>query len=170
MSKPLLGDAFAHHVWATLSLIDACSLLTDEQRAIVAPGTFGSILDTIRHLVGADCSYLELLSEGRVANIDEEVMDLPALRTAMAANGPVWTEVVAGDLDPDRLIIRRRNDGSESRAPLGIRLAQVIHHGSDHRSQVCTMLTNLGIRPPEIDVWGFALSDGRLTDVLAPPY
>ena len=170
MSKPILGDAFAHHVWATLSLIDACSLLADEQLSIEVPGTFGSILDTIRHLVGADCSYLELLSEGRVATIDEEVMDIPALRTAMAANGSVWAEVVATDLDPDRTIIRRRTDGSETHAPLGIRLAQVIHHGTDHRSQVCTMLTNLGITPPEIDVWDFALSDGRLTEVLAPPY
>ena len=81
--------------------------------------------------MGADCSYLELLSGGKVNRIDEEAMDLPALRVAMAANGPVWAEVVAGDLDPDRVIIRRRDDGSESHAPLGIRLAQVMD--GDHR-------------------------------------
>ena len=167
MRRPILADAFGHHVWATLRLIDACLCLTDEQLAAPVPGTYGSILDTVRHLVGADCSYLELLSGGKVSHIDEEAMDLPALRAAMAANGPVWAEVVVGDLDPDRVIIRRRDDGSESHAPLGIRLAQVIHHGSDHRSQVCTALTNLGITSPEIDAWDFAGSQGRLIEV--PP-
>ena len=168
MSRPILADAFGHHVWATLRLIDACLPLTDEQLDTAVPGAFGSILDTVRHLVGADCSYLELLSGGEVVTIDEEAMDLPALRAAMAANGPIWADVVADDLDPDRMIIRRRDDGSQSHAPLGIRLAQVIHHGTDHRSQVCTALTNLGITPPEIDAWAFAEKDGRLSEVPAP--
>jgi uncharacterized damage-inducible protein DinB len=168
MTRPILADAFGHHVWATLRLIDACLPLTDEQLGTTVPGTFGSILDTIRHLVGSDCSYLELLSGGKVANIDEEAMDLPALRAAMAANGPVWADVVAGELDPDQVIIRRREDRSESHAPLGIRLAQVIHHGTDHRSQVCTALTNLGTTPPEIDAWDFARQEGRLSEVPAP--
>jgi uncharacterized damage-inducible protein DinB len=165
MSRPILSDAFGHHVWATLLLIDACLPLTDEQLSTPVPGTYGSILDTIRHLVGADCAYLELLSDGKVSAIDEEAMDLPALRAAMAANGVAWAEVVDGDLDPDRLIVRHRKDGSETHAPLGIRLAQAIHHGTDHRSQICTALTSLGIKPPEIDAWDFAAKEGRLTEV-----
>ena len=109
-----------------------------------------------------------MLSGGKVAAIDEETMDLPALRAAMAANGPVWATVIAGDLDPDEVLVRRRDDGSESHAPLGIRLAQVVHHGTDHRSQVCTALTNLGVTPPEIDAWDFAWSEDRLVEVPAP--
>lgn len=60
--------------------------------------------------------------------------------------------------------MRYRDDGSESGAPLGVRLAQALHHGTDHRSQICTMLTVLGVTPPEIDVWDYAWSDGRLTE------
>jgi uncharacterized damage-inducible protein DinB len=167
MSRPILADAFGHHVWATLRLIDTCLPLTDEQLASQVPGTFGSILETMRHLVGADRSYLELLSDGRLSAIDEETMDLPALRAAMAETGPIWAEVIAGDLDPDVVIVRRREDGSEGHAPLGIRLAQVVHHGTDHRSQICTALTNLGITPPEIDAWDFAWSEGRLVEAPA---
>ena len=63
--------------------------------------------------------------------------------------------------------IRYREDGSEGHAPAGIRLAQALHHGTDHRSQVCTTLTSLGIEPPEIDVWAFAESQGRYHEV--PP-
>ena len=89
MTRPILADALGHHVWATLRVIDVCLTLSDEQLAAADPGTFGSILDTVRHLVGADCSYLGLLSGGAVSDIEEAAMDLPALRAAMAANGPV---------------------------------------------------------------------------------
>ena len=168
MTRSLLADAFDHHSWASLRIIDACLALTPEQLATNVPGTFGTILDTVRHLVGADTSYLELASDGRVSAIDEETMDLAQLRAVMAANGPEWTLVLAQDLDPDVMVTRHRDDGSQSTAPLGIRLAQVVHHGTDHRSQVCTALTTLGIEPPAIDVWDLAFGQGRLSEVAAP--
>lgn len=168
MSRPLLADALAHHVWATLRLADACLALSPEQLATGAPGTYGSILETMRHLVGADCSYLYALTAGRVATIDEEGMDLAELRVAMEANGPAWAALLAEDLDPDTVVVRHRDDGSEGHAPLGIRLAQALHHGTDHRSQVCTALTALGIEPPAIDAWDFAFEQGRLAEVPPP--
>ncbi len=78
--------------------------------------------------------------------------------------GPGGHSVIAGDLDPDADVVRHRDDGTASHAPLGIRLAQALHHGTDHRSQVCTALTALGIEPPAIDVWDFADSEGRLSE------
>jgi uncharacterized damage-inducible protein DinB len=164
MTRTVLADAFGHHTWATLRLIDACSGLTDEQLASSVPGIYGPILDTMRHVVGADRSYLVLLSDGTVPPIDEDTMDLAALRAVMEADGSVWEGIVTRDIDPDVMVTRHRDDGSESEAPLGIRFAQVIHHGTDHRSQICTALTNLGVEPPEIDVWDFAWSQGRLRE------
>lgn len=166
MARGLLADAFAHDNWATLRLIDACLALDEAQLATTVPGTFGSIIDTMRHLVGADRSYLELLSD-EVAPLpegQEESMDPAALRAVMVEDGPAWQKLLAEELDPDRMVVRHRDDGSTSGAPLGVRLAQVIHHGTDHRSQVCTALTSLGIEPPEIDVWAWAWDQGTLTE------
>ena len=165
MSRSILADAFAHHVWATRRLIDACLGLTGEQTAVVVPGTYGSILDTVRHLVGADSSYLFALTGGRVALIDEDRMDLAELGAAMERNGPAWASLLVPDLDPDTVVVRYHDDGSESHAPMGIRLAQALHHGTDHRSQVCTALTMLGVEPPAIDAWDFADEGGRLSEV-----
>ncbi len=167
MNGSLLSDAFGHHVWATLRLIDACLVLTPEQLESGVPGTYGSIIDTMRHIVGADASYLFVLSDGRVGEIEEATMGLPELRAVMERDGQAWTALLAGDLDPAAVVVRHRDDGSESQAPLGVRLAQAIHHGTDHRSQVCTALTALGIEPPEIDAWAFAWEQGRLVEVPA---
>ncbi len=169
MNGALLRDAFGHHVWATLTLLDACARLTPAQLATTVPGTYGSIIDTLRHLVAADSSYLDLLSDGRVSDLkDEESADVAALQAAMVANGPVWAWLLEQDLDPELVVVRHRDDGSESHAPLTIRLAQVVHHGTDHRSQVCTALTDLGLTPPEIDAWDYARTSGRIREV-APP-
>jgi len=167
MTRSPLDDAFAHHVWATLRLIDTCLGLTPEQLETTVPGTYGSIIDTMRHTVGGDASYLFVTTGGRTAMVDDERMDLAELRAEMERHGAAWSELVGGDIDPDAVLVRHRDDGSEMSAPLGIRLAQALHHGTDHRSQICTALTSLGVEPPSIDVWDFGWEDGRVTEV--PP-
>ena len=162
-----MGDAFAHHVWATLRLVDACLELSAQQLETAVPGTYGSILDTQRHLIGADSSYLFVASGERTPVIDEDHMDLPELRAAMEGHGAAWSRVLAQGIDPDAVLVRHRDDGSEAHAPMGIRLAQALHHGTDHRSQICTALTTLGVEPPFIDVWDFGEQDGRVVEV--PP-
>ena len=167
MTTSLLADAFGHHVWATLTLFDSLADLTPEQMETSVPGTYGSILDTARHLVGADCSYLFVIGGGARPRIDEETMDLAELRAEMETNGPAWMEVLDEEIDPEEMLLRVRDDGSSLLAPKGIRLAQVLHHGTDHRSQICTALTQLGIEPPLIDVWDYGFHENRLVET--PP-
>jgi uncharacterized damage-inducible protein DinB len=167
MSSSMLEDAFGHHVWASLQVMDVCLMLSPEQLQTSVPGTYGSIFDTVRHLVGSDASYLFVTSGGSSPRIDEEQMDLPGLRAEMEGHGAAWSQILGKDPAPGAMLTRRRDDGSETNAPISIRLAQALHHGTDHRSQICTALTTLGIEPPAIDVWDYGLEDGRVVEV--PP-
>ena len=81
-------------------------------------------------------------------------MSIADLRAASASHGALWVELLAGGLDPDEDVVEH-GEGWDFHAPTSIRLAQVVHHGTDHRSQVCTALTSLGITPPLIDVWDY---------------
>jgi uncharacterized damage-inducible protein DinB len=160
MTSSLLGDAVAHHLWASDRLIEECAALTPEQLATPIPGTYGSIIGTLRHLVASDRWYLSFFREG-TEPIDEDAdVGLDELRSAMAASGVAWMELLAGAVDPD-LDIVEVDGGLEVHSPASLRLAQVVHHGTDHRSQVCTALTALGRTPPEIDVWAYARATGR---------
>jgi uncharacterized damage-inducible protein DinB len=107
----VLGDVFAHHVSATVRLFDACLALSPEQLGTAVHGTYGSILEMARHLVGSDSSYLFSLTGGRTPSIDEDHMDLPELRAAMEGQGAAWSEIMAQDLDPDALVVRRATTG-----------------------------------------------------------
>jgi uncharacterized damage-inducible protein DinB len=166
MGKPLMEDAFAHHVWATLRLVDACLALSPQQLETTVPGTYGSILDTLRHLIGSDAWDLFVATGDRASLIDEGDMDLSELRAAMESHGPGWLRLVAQDLDPDAVLDEvDDNDGYERHIAMGIQLAQVLHHGTDHRSQVCTALTALGVEPPSIDVLEFGIQAGRVVEI-----
>jgi uncharacterized damage-inducible protein DinB len=161
-TSSLLGDAFAHHAWATERLIATSEGLTREQLDATVSGTYGSIIETLHHLVESDRWYLGFFSAGQtLARINEKPILGPAqLRSEMRRNEAAWGEVLAQQDDPET-DVPEHGDGWEFHAPLGFRLAQVIHHGTDHRSQVCTALTSLGITPPEIDLWAYGEATGR---------
>jgi uncharacterized damage-inducible protein DinB len=166
MTTSLLTDAFAHHIWATDRLFEACAALTREQLVSETPGTYGPIIATLGHLVASDGWYLSFYRHEPAATIDEQT-SFAEMRSVMKENGAAWMELLAGELDPEK-DIAERGEGWEFHAPMGFRLAQVIHHGTDHRSQICTALTSLGLTPPEIDVWAYGDATGRTRSVGAP--
>ena len=160
MTTSMLHDAFAHRIWATERLIDVCAELTDEQLRMAVPGTFGSIIDTFRHLVSSDGWYLAFFRDWTNLVEEDAEASFAELRSAITTNGAAWMELLAGDLEADT-DVPEQGDGWIFHAPVGFRLAQVVHHGTDHRSQICTALTGLGIEPPGIDVWDYGQAKGR---------
>jgi uncharacterized damage-inducible protein DinB len=53
-----LVELFRHKTWATLLLIEVWQALHEEMLDATTPGTYGTIRDTLRHMVGSDESYL----------------------------------------------------------------------------------------------------------------
>ena len=165
MSSSLLEAAFAHHVWATLRVIDACLDLSVEELETSVLGTRGPMLETLRHVVLSDAFDLFTLTGDRAFDIDEERVSLAEARVIMERNGSGWAEYISRSLDPDEMVHEvDKTDGYQRWAPVGFRLAGALHHGTDHRSQVCTALTTLGVEPPRIDVFDFGLDAGRIVE------
>lgn len=144
---------YQHNLWANLKLLDACAGLTDEQLAAIASGTYGSIIRTLTHLCGAEERYLSRIT-GQPPE-DEirqgEVRDIAALREHARRSGEGLI-AVATSTDP-ALILRGTFRGEPYALPVIVVLTQAINHATDHRCHIATILTQLGIQPPELDVW-----------------
>ena len=165
MSGSLLEAAFAHHVWATSRLIDACLNLSVEELETNVLGTRGPMLETLRHVVLSDAEELFFLTGNVVFDIEEGQVALAEARDIMERNGSGWAEYLTRPLDPDAVVHEvDKTDGYQRWAPVGFRLAEALHHGTDHRSQICTALTTLGVEPPKIDVYDFGLDTGRIVE------
>lgn len=67
----------------------------------------------------------------------------------------------AGEIKGDDL-----SDGKDAsgtfQVQLGIVLVQALHHGNDHRTQICTVLGHHGIPFEEIDVWAYGEATGGM--------
>jgi uncharacterized damage-inducible protein DinB len=169
VASSLLEAAFAHHAWATIGLIETCSTIGERDLELSIPGTRGRIVDTLRHVVDGDSGYLSILTGDPTPAAGEEATSLSSLRAAIERNAVRWRSLLSGPLDPDAIVLEvDPSDGYRREAPVAFRLAQALHHGSDHRSQICTALTVLGVVPPAIDVWDFGLEIGRIREEYAP--
>jgi uncharacterized damage-inducible protein DinB len=49
--------------------------------------------------------------------------------------------------------------------PVSLYLLQAVNHGTEHRSQVATVLTQLGVEPPGMDGWAYFFDSGHLVPV-----
>lgn len=164
MPASMLDDAFAHHVWATKRLAEACGALSDEQLTTPVNGTYGSILDTLRHIVSGDSFYQTVLTgRDHVLSRRPDTMDIREINEAMDALGDEWTRILAEDPDPEKML-REVDDRYERDATVSLRIAQALHHGNDHRTHICTAFTLLGLEPPDVSVWHFGIETGRSTD------
>jgi len=142
----MLREGFRHHAWATRQLLDHCASLSPETLTRDVTGLYGSVLATFQHLVDADAWYLDGIT---AHELGEDVADKTQLTfddvVALAdRNAAHWETLLDRELDPDTEIEVRHGDGSVTVATVGVRLAQALHHGSDHRSQIGTALTVLG--------------------------
>ena len=164
MRHPLL-EAFRHHVWATLHLIDHlrgldAALLT----APGVPGTYGSPIDTIRHVLGSEAGYRFRLT----ATWPEWTWtrDGPATLDELAASvhetAGFWDGYLAAGPDLDAPLPLMGPDEVRYQVPAGVVVNQVLCHATDHRSQVCAVLTAAGVRPPVLDFWVYGKLSGRI--------
>ena len=60
-----LTTLFRHNRWANVRILERCAGLTDEQLDATIVGTYGSIRDTLQHIVTAERSYFSRISTGQ---------------------------------------------------------------------------------------------------------
>ncbi len=155
-ASDVLRDGFAHHLWATRRLLETLESLGDAQLDAEISGTYGSIARTITHLIDADDRYLQRLAAVDVPPyVDHGAQSVATLRERLDDHEPRWAGMLER-LDAGTLAARvdRGEDGVFDPAET-LLLLQALHHGNDHRTQICSTLGALGLDVPDLDVWSY---------------
>jgi uncharacterized damage-inducible protein DinB len=158
-----LHDLARHNAWATAQLLAFCRGLDGATLEATVPGTYGTVIATLRHMIDAEASYLYRLTGAWPEHPwrGDAAVGLDVLAERAAVLGETLERFLAGDWDSERLGEGRGARGEVFAIPAGVFLTQLLHHGSEHRAHVCTILGALGYEPPDVSAWGYALASGR---------
>jgi len=154
------GDAplvalFRHNLWANVRLLDACVALDDQQLAATTAGTFGTIYDTLLHIVAGEQSYLRRLTGQEPENPlrRDDKPDVAALRAHAQRAGEGLIDFAAGTGVSEIRHLEWDEHGWP--VPASLILTQAINHANEHRAQVMTILTQQGVEPPDLSGWAY---------------
>lgn len=162
MSENILAKLFEHNNWANQKIIQACYDLSDQQLDSEPQSvTKGNVRETLLHLVSSQRGYLALLTL--------PVEDRP---TAPIAFGEL---LESAQTSGDGLLALARGEGASLDSRLTTRdghyteawvvMLQVINHATEHREQIKSMLSALGVTPPDIDGWDYGFATNALVPV-----
>lgn len=158
-----LDDPIRHNAWATGQVLAYCQGLDAARLDADAPGVYGTIIATLRHYIDSEMTYLFRLLGAASAYPWQpgEAVGLDKLTARAALLETTWEQFLAGPFDSERLMEARGSNPERYTVPAGVFLTQALHHGSEHRAQVCTILGALGHEPPDVSAWGYAFASGR---------
>ncbi len=139
--------------WANEGLLAFLAGQPEETLDATTPGVYGSIRETLDHLLIAEDNYFRSLSRQPRLTQRPERPDLATLVGYARDSAANLESLVLPPLD-ERL---QFNDGLRSAATA---LTQLFMHGVEHRTQVGTSLGSLGIEPPDLDAWAHGIFQG----------
>jgi len=149
-----LADLYAYNAWANDQVFARCRSLDPAQLDDPAPGTHGTLADTLKHLVQVEAVYALMLQD-RPLPTDESpeqffAHDLAWFADLTARVGGEYAALLAsvGDAfydEPLRVpwfdFPLTKHDG----------LLQVLSHSAQHRAQVLSALGQRGLAVPDLD-------------------
>ena len=162
MTENFLVKIFEHNNWANQKIIQACYALGEEQLdAEPGSATKGNIRETLSHLVTSQRGYLALLTlpleERPTAPL--EFAELPE---SASRSGEGLLALAKGEQKPFESRLQTR-DGFYTEP--WVVMLQVINHATEHREQIKSMLSALGVTPPDIDGWDHGIATNALVPI-----
>jgi uncharacterized damage-inducible protein DinB len=153
-----LQRRFAYGYWANARLLAVVSQLTPEQFTREAAGSYGSVRNTLVHMLSAEWGWLDRCggpppARGAALKAD----DFPTLDSIVSR----WTNVESNvraflatleDDDLRRVIEFTLPQTGTRAASVGDLLEHAANHGVHHRGQIALLLRVLGCAPGNVDL------------------
>ena len=155
MIAELVRTMYAYNAWANGLVVEAAARLAPADYRADGGASFGSVHDTLAHVMGAQWLYLERWRGTSPSAVEGggDVPDLAALRRRWSEVEGATAAFVAG-LDDAALAreVAYLNTAGECWAyPLWQQMLHQVNHATQHRSEVAMVLTRFGQSPGWLD-------------------
>jgi uncharacterized damage-inducible protein DinB len=152
----VFAKIFQHNTWANLTLLDFCKGLNDEQLDTAVIGGFGTIRNTLMHYVFAEVDYINLATNKwpPVIPSEEHFTGFQILKDGAQWAGDELLQLAQSAQDNPIVRVMRPSEPIYE-FPLTGLMVQLINHSTEHRTQIASIITHLGIEPPSMSGWKY---------------
>jgi uncharacterized damage-inducible protein DinB len=161
-----LERLYDYHYWATKKLFTVVSQLTPEQFTQPVAGSYGSVRNTLVHVLSAESGWLDRCGgPPRGERLNPE--DYPTVESLVAA----WTKIegymrafLSGLKDDDltRDVEFAFGSGPKHSVPVERLMQHAALHAVHHRGQVALLLRMLGYVPGNFDLILYVPDEGKV--------
>jgi uncharacterized damage-inducible protein DinB len=158
-----------YSVWANRRLLACCTALTPEQVTRDLKCSHNSVLNTLWHIYDGEYFWCDNLTAGTIPPLARfgETSPVTGIEPDFGKLRERWPGV------GDRLLELCRSltaddwsvevtcdlpDGGQMRLSRAEVAMHMVNHSTLHRGQVVSMLRQLGVKPVNVDLWEFYLS------------
>lgn len=156
LSLPRIKTLYEFHYWARDQLLAGVTQVQAAQYTQPVAGGLGSIRDTLVHTVNAEeIWFARLKGQSPTSLADPAETPTPDALIQRWAASETAVRAYLNRLAADRLTQSTRYTNTKGEAftgPVWQILLHVLNHATEHRAQVSTTLTGLGISHPAMDM------------------
>jgi uncharacterized damage-inducible protein DinB len=162
----ILTKMFEHNKWASLKLLDYCEGLSAEQLESTAVGCYGTIRDTLSHIVRSEVTYVERVN-GKVPGVQFRKGEFAGFASLKEAARWASDEMLELAVSCGRdTLVRESNSKVAVDYTLSSLVVQAITHSTEHRTQIASIITQLGMEPPDMSVWMYMEETGEFRETV----
>ncbi len=150
-----LIELIHYNNWANRQILIFCQELTSEELNATVPGTYGTIHETIGHIIHAEASYIGRMTGKRLSPPFrwEDEPSLAEITDFSATVAEALLEAIKHVAPTD--IVHEEDEGSFFEYHARHLFIQTINHGIEHRTNITTIISSLGLPAPEVDGWAY---------------
>lgn len=154
-----LRELFDYSYWANRKLFDVLASVTPEEFTQTVGGSYGSIRNTLVHIVSAEAGWMERCG-GPKRGPRLSPADFPTLSSVIRT----WNKVEVNmrrvlsdlsDADLERKVEFSFDPSRQYSMSVGEMLHHAALHGVHHRGQVALLLRVLGYAPGNVDILNY---------------
>lgn len=160
----ILARLVEHNNWANLLIIDACDTLQEDQLDFQPQSAVrGTIRETLQHFVLSQEDYVSMLTTSKHPQERDLDATLAELRKIAITSGQDLLSLVQNSTP--NLLQTQIHVSDGYKVEPWVFIVQLVNHATEHREQIKSILTALGVEPPRIDGWAY----GQQQNALLPP-
>lgn len=155
LPETTLAEFIRYNNWANQQVFEACQKLSEDRLAATLSGSYGTIRDTLKHIIEGEEFYVELLTGHRPQPSFqwEARPSLAEMRDYATQVGNTLADAIHHIRPTDR--VHEEDQGNTFHYQALAVFIQIINHGVEHRTNITTILSAEQHTPPAVDGWGY---------------